>query len=48
VIDAELHCAAQDGDGRCAVARRTEYPRTWQLHRAEANAIHGDRPENMT
>src|SRR4029077_18641761 len=48
VIDAELHRAAQDGDGRCAVARRTEYPRTWQLHRAEANARHGDRPENMT
>ena len=48
VIDAELHRVAQDGDGRCAVARRTEYPRTWQLHRAEANARHGDRPENMT
>jgi hypothetical protein len=48
VIDAERHRAAQHGDGRCAVARRTEYPRTWQLHRAEANARHGDRPENMT
>ncbi len=48
VIDAEIHRAAQDGDGRCAVARRTEYPGTWQLHRAEANAKHGDRPENMT
>src|SRR6478609_9631038 len=48
VIDAERHRAAQDGDGRCAVARRTEYPRTWQLHRAEANARHGDRPESMT
>jgi uncharacterized protein YijF (DUF1287 family) len=48
VIDAEFHRAAQDADGRCDVARRTEYPRTWQLHRAEANARHGDRPENMT
>jgi hypothetical protein len=26
VIDAESHRAAQDGDSRCAVARRTEYP----------------------
>jgi hypothetical protein len=48
MIDAELHRAAHHGDGRCATARRTEYPRTWQLHRAEANARHGDRPENMT
>ena len=48
VIDAEGHRAAQDGDGRRAVARRAEYPRTWQLHRAEANARYGERPENMT
>jgi hypothetical protein len=48
VIGAEPRRAAQDGDGRRAVARRTGYPRTWQPHRAEAGARDGDRPENMT
>ena len=38
VIDTEFCGAAQDRDRLAAVSRRPEYPGTWQLHGAEADA----------
>jgi len=45
VIDAELDRAAQDGDRRCAVRRRSENTRARQLHGAESDAVDRVRPE---
>jgi len=47
VIDVQFGRTAEDRDGRISVSRRAEHPRTWQLHRAEADARHGCRPQNI-
>jgi len=48
VIDAEVGRAPQDRDGRITISRRAEHTWTRQLHRAEADAEHSYRSQNMT
>src|SRR5258708_32239057 len=45
VIDAEFRGAPQHRNRLAAVSRRPEYPRTRQLHGAEADTRHGYRPQ---
>jgi len=42
VIDAEVDRAPQHGDGLVVVARRPHDAGSWELHRAEADAVHGE------
>jgi hypothetical protein len=48
VIDAEVGRAPQGRDGRITISRGAEHTWTRQLHRAEADAEHSYRSENMT